>query len=497
MLRVQKVFKNLSPGVLWGVSTLFLLGVAFFFRLGGYALLDNNEGLYASIARDMWLSGDYIIPTANGVPYIEKPPLLYILISWCYGLLGVSEFSARLIPALSGFFTCVTLVFFVKSISTWRRAFITALVLGTSVGFMVFSRMIFFDGLLTFLLTASFLSFFKWYQTAQVFFIRLSYAMLAFACLTKGFVALVLALLVVGSFFLIQKPGLSKIKAFFDPGGFFLFLALLAPWHILAVAQEEGFAWFYFVNEHILRFLGCREPVDYYSGPFYYYIPRLLIFFLPWTLVAPFVLKGSLSQKKGGHMTSKLSPLSTFLACWFAVLFIFFSFSSAKANYYVVTILPPLAIAMGQKIDELWPARKTMFWSVSAGSVLFLSIVLFVAPRYEEHYSTKPLFEKLKQLGLKKPLYLFQEYEEVSSATFYAGGTLPIIDSISRDLAYGQRKNPDNFISVQKIEKPQGLFLLRENRLQTFKQTWPELKYKVLYHAGRKLIIEAVHGNSN
>ena len=82
-------------------NVLFILGAAAFFYggLGSYALLNNNEGLYAQIAWEMLESGNWVIPHLNGVPYIEKPPLLYWLVAGSFKLFGKNEWAARFVPA--------------------------------------------------------------------------------------------------------------------------------------------------------------------------------------------------------------------------------------------------------------------------------------------------------------------------------------------------------------------------------------------------------------
>src|SRR4029077_1472703 len=82
-----------------------LIFFACFFGLGAYPLLDHNEGMYAAIARDMLRNGDFIIPHLNGLPYIEKPPLLYWLMAASMAVFGQNEFAVRLIPALALCFT--------------------------------------------------------------------------------------------------------------------------------------------------------------------------------------------------------------------------------------------------------------------------------------------------------------------------------------------------------------------------------------------------------
>lgn len=113
--RGTKLFTHLRY-ILW-LSFLLLVGFTFYYGLGSYALANNNEGLYAEIAREMYISHKYIIPMLNGVPYIEKPPLLYWLINGSFHLWGINEFAARFVPATCGVILCFSLVFFLSKLT--------------------------------------------------------------------------------------------------------------------------------------------------------------------------------------------------------------------------------------------------------------------------------------------------------------------------------------------------------------------------------------------
>lgn len=145
--RGTKLFTHLRY-ILW-LSFLLLVGFTFYYGLGSYALANNNEGLYAEIAREMYISHKYIIPMLNGVPYIEKPPLLYWLINGSFHLWGINEFAARFVPATCGVILCFSLVFFSQQINRLGEGLLAGLILSTSLGFVLIARIVFFDMLLT------------------------------------------------------------------------------------------------------------------------------------------------------------------------------------------------------------------------------------------------------------------------------------------------------------------------------------------------------------
>lgn len=259
--------------------------------LGGYALLDNNEGLYAAIPREMLASSDWrwwIIPHLNGLPYMEKPPLLYWLTALSFAVFGVSEWSARLVPALSSLSCVALLLWFGRHIGRPQAGRLAALIFVSCIGVTVMSRVLMFDMLLTVLLTAALMHAWLYFRYGEKSSLRWAYGLLALAVLAKGLVAVILMTVIVTSFALLNARSVAEffqlLKRWLDPLAIAIFIAIAAPWHVAASLVEPAFSWFYFVNEHVLRFLSKRTPHDYYGGPWWYYLPRMAIYLFPWVL---------------------------------------------------------------------------------------------------------------------------------------------------------------------------------------------------------------------
>lgn len=417
----------------FGKSYIALLGLmlytlfVFFYGLGAYPLLDNNDGLYAQIAREMLDGGDYILPHLNGGLYLEKPPLLYWMVALTYKVAGVSEITARFIPALAGV-GCVTIVYWgLLELGLKEKAIQGAFILSSSVGLLIFSRMVYFDVLLTLWLTAALLCFLIWWMKETKTYLRLFYLFLALALLTKGFIALILVGGVIGLFWIIEKCPMSVAKAFFDIRGIALFFLIALPWHVLAMSKEPEFFNFYVINEHILRFLDLREPRDYYRGPFYYYIPRLLLYFVPWTILIFFMKFQRIEdrqEKISGH----------FFMVWAGVFFVFFTLSRAKANYYIVTMMPPVAMMIG-----VYCASKRWVNLFASGLIIItITAAAFIVPHYEDKITNKKMALILPKEA--DQVYFFRDYEKMSSLRFYLNRAVKIIDSQSNDLLFAKRK---------------------------------------------------------
>jgi 4-amino-4-deoxy-L-arabinose transferase-like glycosyltransferase len=486
-------FLSSLPGKLFIISTaIALLSFLFYFRLGGYALLNNNEGLYAAVPREMLLSKNFIIPYLNGAPFFEKPPLFYWLIALSYKIFGISESSARFISASAGFLTCFSIFIFASRLNAQCIHWVAPFIIATSFGFIVLSRMVISDVLFIFLLSSSLMLFYLWFLEKNKNFLRYFYVFLAFAVLTRGFLAIALGMLIIGIFFLVEETSKLRIKIFFDPFAIGLFILFTIPWHIAAILQMDGFTWFYFMNEGILHFLGLRELQDYYSGPFYYYIPHFIALMFPWSFYLPLLFKGGLNQP---------STLLRFCWIWLLVLLIFFLLSRSKANYYMLVGLPPIALLLASKIEYLLKSPKQLLLIIMASipsiiilgfiaaglifqdhlvlgdylkyvpvTVLFISGILIshglgflwtakssifsiyltgllvmpmlysalqIAPRMEQEFSTRLLLENVPSNHQNK-IYLYREFEELSTIPFYARHRVKIFNSLSKDLAYGQ-----------------------------------------------------------
>lgn len=442
--------------ILWP-TFLLIVWFSFYYGLSFYGLANNNEGLYAEIAREMYTSHQYIIPTLNGVPYIEKPPLLYWLIAGSFHLWHIGEFAARFVPATCGAILCLSLVFFSQQINRLREGLLAGLILSTSLGFVLISRIVFFDMLLTTLFSLSLMSYYLAWFFARVenynpkifqftlrkfkslWFIRLGYGFLGLAVLTKSLVALALIPSIMCAFLLCTKTWRAYWKLFFDPLGIFIFLIIILPWHILATLQHPHFLQDFFINEQFMRFLDKRVPHDYYTGPLYYYLPRIMLYLLPWSLLLPL-----LGLKKYRQHLSK-DPIRIFAWLWVLIPLIFFSLSKAKANYYMVISCPALALLLSKAIySDILNKQRIKLWSsiIGVGVVFSMSSIAFattIAKNYEDKFSAKNLVLSLQQRADidQSRIFIYQEFEKISSLAFYLETPLKIIDSKSKDLWYG------------------------------------------------------------
>lgn len=343
-----------------------LLLPLFYLLLGidQYSLLNENEGRYAEIAREMLARGDFIIPHLNGLPYLEKPPLLYYLTALSFSIFGINDVAARLVPIGASMLSLFTLVWFGRAIGRPLAGLFAALALGSSLGFVLLGNVLMTDALYNALLCSALLVAYVGLIGAERRLLCIAYGLLALAVLAKGLVALVLFYLVLlpMALFPHAQGRMRWLRRLFSLWPLLVFAALALPWHIAAALKMPEFSWFYFINEHVYRFTGQRMPHDYFSGgsPFFY-VPRLIFLFFPWSIVAlAALLKFNIKSKtEGGHIDRADRHLSIFASLLAGVPACFFALSSSKADYYVMVALPGIALLLGLTLAKTWRARWT------------------------------------------------------------------------------------------------------------------------------------------
>ena len=268
-------------------------------------LLDDADASHAQAAQHMAESGDLITLKVDGLRYLEKPPLPYWLDAGLYRVFGQNAFATHLPNALA-LLGCAWLAWLWAGRAWGRRAgFYAALGVLTSVGPFLFTRFAIPEALLSFFLLAALYGLLTGFESSRPIRFYFMWAALALAVLTKGLVAPIF--FAAAAIPLLMISGLWRRWRNLKPvTGLLLFLAIAAPWHILAgianpgqghpignhptMGNVHGFWYFYFVNEHFLRFLGQRFPHDYNRLPFAAYWLLHLVWLFPWSLFLPALL---------------------------------------------------------------------------------------------------------------------------------------------------------------------------------------------------------------
>jgi 4-amino-4-deoxy-L-arabinose transferase-like glycosyltransferase len=292
----------------------------FFAALFSPPILDDADATHAQAARAMATTGDLVTLKVDGVRYLEKAPLPYWLTAICFRLFGFNTFAAHLPQALAVLLLMLLGHRWANQAFGARTGYYTALAILTSAGAFLFTRILIPEALLSLLLGASLFAFLKClgpiaaetrvgltsdnpstvrerpsiaWNAGPLFYPYVMWTSLALAVLTKGLVALVFFFTTTILFLVLTGTLRRDWRKLRPATGMLLFLAIAAPWHILAGLRNtgglngHGFFWFYFVNEHVFRFLGRRIPADFNKLPGYLYWTLNLVWLFPWTLFLP------------------------------------------------------------------------------------------------------------------------------------------------------------------------------------------------------------------
>ena len=348
---------------------LILFGFLFLYGLGSAPLIDPDEGRYAEIPRAMLERGDFVTPTLNYVKYFEKPPLLYWVNAASMAVFGQQEFAARLPSALSGLLTVLLTYLAGRHLFNRRTALIGAAILGSCAAFLLQSRIILTDMLLTLCLSGALFSFLLALRSAEQHRSRLLFRLFFICCglavLTKGLIGIVLPGGII-FWYLLLSGRWSLLREIPWISGLLLFALVTVPWFVLVSQANPEFPHFFFIREHFQRY---TSTIHRRSQPFWFFLPILLLTMLPWS----FFLPGSLSRAWRERQSSKGTTL--FLLLWPVVIILFFSLSSSKLIPYILPTFPPLALLTAHRLSGHWHTRRPDY---TTAQVLLAIILLIV-----------------------------------------------------------------------------------------------------------------------
>jgi 4-amino-4-deoxy-L-arabinose transferase-like glycosyltransferase len=292
---------TLSSVAVWTVLLAVFAAVQFV-ALFRPPLLDDADATHAEAAQHMAESGDWITLKVDGIRYLEKPPLPYWLVAGLYRVVGQNVFAAHL-PNTLALLGCAWLAW-LWGRRGWgdRAGFYAGLGVLTSIGPFLYTRFAIPEALLSFLLLFALYSFLTGLESRRPIRFYGMWAALALAVLTKGLIAPVFFAAAAIPLLLVSGRW-RRWRSLKPVSGLLVFLAIAAPWHVLAglanpgqghpvgnhptPGNVHGFWYFYFVNEHLLRFLGQRWPHDYNRLPSLVYWLMHLAWLFPWSLFLP------------------------------------------------------------------------------------------------------------------------------------------------------------------------------------------------------------------
>jgi 4-amino-4-deoxy-L-arabinose transferase-like glycosyltransferase len=416
--------KKLIAGIVFIAAALFL----FLFRIHEIPLWSSDEGRYGSIAREMWENKDFIVPQFNHADYLDKPVLAPALTALAYGLFGVNNFTTRSIPVVAAILGLLMTYFFTRRLFGRERAFLTVVILMTSIGYVLVGRFAVIDMLMTFVMSASLFCLMTASLGERREYYLLAYVFIGLAFLTKGLIGIVLPGLIF-LIYLIWTKNLAEIKKMRLVWGILIVGAIILPWCVAISVREPEFFDTFIVKQHFNRFatgsFGRRRP-------FWFFVPIFFALAFPWSLFFPAAVSHSLKQK-----TPDL-PKYKFLISWILVIFGFFSIPKSKLPYYLLPLSIPVAILTACFFDAYFSEKKFQnrfldrflrgVWILIPTVCFLLPVGIFVymliGAKLPEFYALKPILIAAACLffAAGAALVYFRKKERLRPAFFTLAG---------------------------------------------------------------------------
>ena len=463
-----------------------------------------DEAKNAECAREMLVSGDYVVPYFNGQIRTDKPPLHYFFMVWAYKMFGVSAFSARFFSAVFGALTILISFLFCKRFLNEKTAWLTALVLLSSLHFNFQMRMSVPDPYLIFFMTGSFMCFYAFLVEKRKLWLWLMYACFGLGLLTKGPIALALPGLIMLVFLIVSRRfSWSLVWSFQIPAGLVIMLLIALPWYWMNYLATNG-VWTegFFLKHNLKRY---SDTMEGHGG--FFLLPLIMVVFglLPlgifciqamffaWQnrakeallyclcIVLGIIIFFSFSQTKLPNYTAPAYPFIAILIAYLLSTIEVLDVSLSKVKkafvfYLIIAFSIPAAVYFGLKADMnvqtsagVWvyfipvPAGAIIAWYfiskgeinrfiLSIGLSFMISNFLFFAKAYPEVYGINPVASSIKMIKDKPDLVYYKMMN--SAYVFNMQRLIPAIqskDSLSGYLKY----HPDAVVISRKQYEPE------------------------------------------
>jgi 4-amino-4-deoxy-L-arabinose transferase-like glycosyltransferase len=328
-------------------------------------LMDDVDAVQAQAARNMLASGDWVTARLDGVAYLEKAPLNYWMMAVAYRIFGVHDWAARLPHALAVVLLCWVTYRFGRWAFDEIAGLYAGIALSTCVGLFLFTRILIPDAVLTLAITGAIWACLRLLEPDEEHPVRWSFtlgACLGVGLLLKGLIAIVFPVIAALAYMAFTRNLFSWAawRRLHLEIAIAVALAIAVPWYVLATLRNppyfafslhsgpgeyRGFFWFYFFNEHLLRFLGLRYPRDYNTVPRLWFWLLNLVWIFPWSFYL-------LSAPPLDYKPSTRAGRTRLMAlCWIGAVMLFFTFSTTQ-EYYSMPIYPALALLVGSVLGN-------------------------------------------------------------------------------------------------------------------------------------------------
>jgi 4-amino-4-deoxy-L-arabinose transferase-like glycosyltransferase len=331
-----------------------------------------DEGRYVSVAWEMLRSGDWLVPTLDGLPYFHKPPLMYWLTAAALAVDDSSLLAARIAPLLGAYLAAASLFLFARRWAAPGVARASLLALATAPLFYAGAQYANLDMLVGGCITATVLAFahaalLEPGDPARRKVLLAAYALCALGVLAKGLIGIVLPGMVLFLWLAGERRWAAMLRLLWLPG-VALFLVIAAPWFVLMQQRFEGFMHYYFVVQHFQRY---SQATFNNPQPFWFYPAVLLVLALPWTL---WLLGARKLPWRGPEAGASVRRL---MAWWIVSITLFFSLPHSKLVGYIFPAVAPMLFLAGEAVAAL-QRRRLATASAVIGAVVCLIVIIGV-----------------------------------------------------------------------------------------------------------------------
>src|SRR3989338_2179793 len=412
---------RISTNQVWWL--FIAIAIIWFANLEYRTLVKPDEGRYAEIPREMVASGDWVTPRLNDLKYFEKPPLQYWATATAYTLFGEHQWTSRLWAGLTGFAGILLVWFAGLRLFGREAAGYAALLLSSSLLYVLMAHINTLDMGVTFFLTLGILGLLLAQAQADVWkrrnWMLIAWAGLALAVLSKGLMGIILPGAALFLYCVIQRD-FGVLKRMHWLPGIAEFFVITVPWFVLVMQANPEFFERFFIYEHFQRF---TTTVHGRYHPWHYFIPILLAGALPWTVLMFDAMFNTLRDSK---LPDRTFNSARFLLIWAVFIYVFFSISCSKLPSYLLPMFPVLALLMGRRIAEM--RGRVLAWQVAPAIpvTLVLLVLALNVGRFADtpgqielypHYGPWLVAAALVSLGgLLAGIWLLWREEETAAA---------------------------------------------------------------------------------
>ena len=413
---------------------LALLAVAVVFAtccagLGNLPLLAPDEGRNAEVGREMNASGAWLVPTYNGVDYLDKPAFYFKAVALSLGVFGVNETAARLPSCVFGVALAAMVFLFGRKAHGTRCGLLAAIIAATMPLFLAYARTVIFDIVLGFFVCGAIFAGYLAEQSegkARRNWYLLGAASAGFGTLVKGPVGFLLPILVLLVFYRIERLQ-GAWKRLLSPLNFAIFFAVTLPWFIGLCLVHRDFLHYGLVEESFNRFTTSKK--FHRSEPFYFYPLIVASMCLPWSILMPEAAVAGWKNRWAKHPADRLCLV------WFFVVVIFFSLSQSKLPQYILSTTVAGGILLARLFDKALNEKDSLpARLIGRGTVVFAIVCILAA--------LIAVFAGTHSRALANPLHLLPEDAEPlgkaalpAAAVMAVFGVFGIIARIRRNSA--------------------------------------------------------------